>query len=60
MELKIGQDEIREALAFWLRETHPTVMAGNEICSMVTEQYPFSVTLGIMPPKQVATETPSE
>ena len=47
MEMKITEAETKEAIDYWLRQIHPTLMAAKEITKMVISQYPLSIVLSI-------------
>lgn len=55
MEMKLNDSEVKGALDYWLRQTHPTLMEGKEIVTMTLAQYPGGVTMSIEAPK-AATE----
>lgn len=47
MELKLEEAEVTEALDYWLRQIHPTMMHRKEISKVVITQYPVSATVTI-------------
>ena len=49
MEIKLEETELAEAIDFWMRKVHPTLMEDKVISLSILTSYPPNVLLTIKP-----------